>query len=290
MLSQLVENIGIYTEVLDKLRPTLREYDYAFMSAEEYCALGVENIGATNRIYIQEILFRAHFGALTALLRQDRWMRGLGLAAASKNHLVFCACFRGFLEAAVDTFDGLWTLPHTLAKNFALFRRAMHGTATKDTILCGEMEAALIHFSYGRKFPKNTYVEESHQAKTMTEYIRGLEDEGSSALLNLYGELCELTHPAAATVHLFLESDPEKPEWTKFHLGDDQAEIQNLLRKHDALTPKLFGCSFKLALMTLWVLNRFEDPRIFTIGLDDAAREILPDIGELKAMIEQSGA
>lgn len=123
----------------------------------------------------------------------------------------------------------------------------------------------------------------------MRDYLRGLEDEGSTALLDLYGELCELTHPAAATIHIFLESDPEKPGWIRLHASDDRAEIQNLLRRHDELMPKLFGCSFDLALMTLWILNQFSDPRIFTIGLDDAALEILPAIGELRAMIVQSG-
>ena len=53
----------VYTEVLSKLRPTLRDYDYKFMDGAEYVALSVENIGAGNQIYIQEILFRAHFGA-----------------------------------------------------------------------------------------------------------------------------------------------------------------------------------------------------------------------------------
>lgn len=163
MLGLLAANIEVYTKVLDKLRPTLREYDYAFMSEDAYFALSVQSIGAGNRIYIQEILFRAHFGALTALLRQDRWMRGLRDSVVTENYLVFCACLRGFLECAADTFDGLWELPHTLAKSFALFERAMQGGVTEGMMRCGEIEDTLIHFSYGRKLLKGAQVEKSHQ-------------------------------------------------------------------------------------------------------------------------------
>ena len=289
ILSQLASQMEVYTEVLDKLRPTLRDYDYAFMSGDEYFALSVQSIGAGNRVYIQEILFRAHFGALTAVLRQDRWMRGLRDAAVSGNYFVFCACLRGFLESAADTFDGLWMVPHTLAKNFAIFQRALQGRLTVDSLTCAELESALIHLSYARRLPKDAQVEKSHQAKTMRDYLQVLEDEGSTALLDLYGELCELTHPAAATIHFFLGSDPEKPGWMRLRAGDDVAEIRNLVLRHDAPMPKLFGCSFDLALMTLWVLNQFSDPRIFTIGLDEAALEILPAVRELRGAIRQSG-
>jgi hypothetical protein len=267
--SSFSANFERFQSIISLMRFTMREYEYEYMEKEEYFGLLIfDNVTEANRVAIQEVLFRAHHTALTSILRNHRWMSGVTTAIVQPNYLAFCACLRGFVESAADSFHSLSLAIGVLSARFTPFRQALAGTFDKGYILCEELEDALIHYSHGRKVPKGEVTLESHQAKTIQEYLKAIEEPNSGAVRALYAELCEVTHPSASTVSFFCQTDPDNECNIRIAEPEDEVFINKLLERHDGSFGPLFQKTFFAALTTLYVLNRYEDPRVFTPGAD----------------------
>jgi len=63
----------------------------------------LSGIAERNQVYWREILFRAHFGASTGMLRLNEWLHGSERALVDGNVLMLAAGIRGFIEACADT-------------------------------------------------------------------------------------------------------------------------------------------------------------------------------------------
>src|ERR1044071_6178786 len=117
---------------------------YRIMPVEEFDQLG--GIAERNQVYWREILFRAHFGACTGMLRLNEWLHGSESARAAGNVLMLAAGVRGFLEACADTWQGFSDVAPTLADCHLIVRRAINGELSEQIALAPELESTLIHF------------------------------------------------------------------------------------------------------------------------------------------------
>ena len=205
------DNFERFSKLAKLISQKEKSFTYEFMDEAEFVQLAhSENsagrgLGRMNQIYTQEILFRAHWAAVTAVWRNYRWMHGMDVAMKHPNYFAFCASLRGLVESAADTHDALFRAVAGLANNFASLRYALEGRLNHGVITISELEDMLIHYAYARKIPKGTIAPSTHSAKTAQNYLSAFEETDSRWVRDLYAELCEITHPAAATVHFFVE-------------------------------------------------------------------------------------
>ena len=97
------ENGEVFVPMISGILSSLKPYEYEFASIE-----GLDNLLRNNpkkgmRIYWQEIIMRAHFCAISSMLRGMRWIDGILISYENQNYLTFCASMRGLLEAAADS-------------------------------------------------------------------------------------------------------------------------------------------------------------------------------------------
>ncbi len=175
---------------------------YRFMDTDRYMALLQSSPAEGMRIYWTELLFRAHMGAATAILRQAEWLRAVGAASAQQNLFGMAASLRSLVESGADIHDGLAQVPEALARSQEEILRSLSGEPGPK-VFAGELEDKLIHFAFARRVRRGE-APENHENKTSAEYVRSIEQSGSKAMAEFYGYLCEITHPAASSIHCFL--------------------------------------------------------------------------------------
>lgn len=287
-LPAFVDNFQRFTELSDLIRRDLPVFTYRYMPEDEFRALFLSNVGAGNRVYAQELLFRAHWAALASIFRNRRWMNGINSALEGKNFFSFCACLRGLLESAADSHEAMYPSMATLAENFAAFRSALAENFSEAVFSCEPLESILIHFTHARRVARSEVVPQAHRAKTVQDYLASFEQAGERTLRDLYAELCEVTHPAAITVHLFGEADASDSNAIRFVDPNDMRFIASLLQRHDASFVILFQKSFNAALLTLFVLNQFDDERFYTPGAAAVSFKNVPAFSEIQQKIRDS--
>ena len=187
------------TSMLDSFGRSAEGRTYRIMPLAENAA--IESIAERNRVYWQEILYRAHFGACTALMRLREWLHGSERALADENVLMLAAGIRGFLEAAGDTWQSFSDVAPTLADCHVVARKAIKGEFAEQLALAPELEGMLIHFAYARKLRPGEGPA-LHSATTAKDAISSIE-ESAPAIGTIYAALCDYAHPAAASVFRF---------------------------------------------------------------------------------------
>lgn len=286
--SAFIANFERFGRIFDLIQRDLPQFRYSYMDNEEFKELFATNVGAANRVYVEELLFRAHWAALASIFRNRRWMDGMDAALKSPNYFSFCAGLRGFLESAADSYEAMYAAMCAIAEHFAAFRCALLGEFSDAVFCCEPLENILIHFTHARRVPKAETAPQTHHAKTMQDYLTGFEERRERILRDLYAELCEVTHPAAITVHLFGQGDPQNPNTVRFIDPEDLPFIAYLLKRHDRAFVILFQKSFNAALLTLNVLNRFGDPRLYTPGADQIDFSKVSAFSEIEEKINTS--
>lgn len=278
----LIPHIAAYERVLGVINAHPHEYRYEFIDNAKYASLLRKDIRAGNTIYVQELLFRAHIAAITTLYRNEKWILGINSALQSPNYFAFCACLRGLVECAADSHSCLIYVPGTLADNYRNFFSALKGRITAGVVCCRYLEDILIHYSHGKKQAKGASVPPSHIARQSQEYLQSLEDAGSTTVRNLYTELCEVTHPAERTVAAFVWRETVDSENYVIRKGLDSEFIADLVNRYASAFPNVFQMSFNAALLTLYALNRFDDSRFYTQGVESIELNDIPAFGEFQ--------
>jgi hypothetical protein len=233
------------------------------MPMAEYATLS--EIAEQNQVYWREILFRAHFGASTGMLRLNEWLHGSERALVDRNVLMLAAGIRGFLEACADTWQGFSSVAPTLADCHTLVRRAIKGELSEQLALAPELENALIHFSYARKLRPGEGPA-LHSAATARECLSVL-SEAVPDLVDVYHALCEYTHPAMSSLFRF-GSESSHSDTLTFDpkLGPDK------LGKIVALSEHVGKMALVLAagplITTLKILNAFAFAEVATPWAD----------------------
>lgn len=204
--------------------------------------------------YVLGLLERSHLACVVTLARNHRWLRGAINSSDSKNLLAFAACLRGFLEAAADSHDVLQYVPMALIEGRDYLYKALHQpTLVQEEISFAALEDRLIHFAFAQKQSKGVVEPATPKPKATGEYIREIQHFGVQGAVELYAELCDLTHPAAPSVDCFL--DATTCSYTLNFLRD-QERIDSLLERHDEPLIKLLMYSFNMALTGLAFLAR----------------------------------
>jgi hypothetical protein len=187
------------TSLLDSFERAAEPRSYRIMPIADFATL--RGIAERNQVYWSEILFRAHFGACTGMLRLNEWLHGSERARVDGNVLMLAAGMRGFLEACADTFQGFSDVAPTLADCHAVVRRAITGELSEQIALAPELENMLIHFSYARRLsPSEGPV--LHSAASAKDCISVL-SESASDVVDVYHVLCDYTHPAEPSLFRF---------------------------------------------------------------------------------------
>jgi hypothetical protein len=251
---------------LEEVSKDFGRYHYPFVSEDDFdtiCNSAKDVTGEEAKIakaaeimciYARELVYRAHYTALTCLRKTHRWIQGMLSAAKEPNLLTFVATLRGLVECSADAADVLKLVPVTLAENHERFITAVRSKAS-EMWGCPDLEDALIHYSHATSKPDKAKPP-SHKAKTMREYLDGLANDGVPLVHDCYSELCDMTHPGALGVAWFFA---EENGLMTFADDRDAGQIAYLCHKYQPMFSPLL-CFCIDALLTLRVINAFDMP------------------------------
>lgn len=131
----------------------------------------------------------------------------------------------------------------------------------------------MIHFTHARRLRREEKhsVPPSHNAKMASEYLSLLQRSGISEAKELYGELCELSHPSASSVR-YMFSPRADGGFQLFH-RNDEARLSDLLVKYRVVFHAIPEVSFNPVLLGLLVFQQFDlfppIPEISQINFSD---------------------
>ena len=243
---------AVLTSLLDSFAQSAKPRTYRLMPLAEHAAL--ESIAERNQIYWREILYRAHFGACTGLMRLREWLHGSKRALGDGNVLMLAAGIRGFLEAAADTCQSFSDVPPTLADCHMVVRRAINGELSEQLMVAPELEGMLIHFAYARRL-KPGDGPALHNATTAKNTLSLLE-LSAPAIGAVYASLCDYAHPAAASVFRFA-AEKTHPDKVTFDPQAGLKKTHEILKLSEEVGPIALALGAPPAIMTLKVLNSF---------------------------------
>lgn len=260
--------------MVDELGLERQHVRYSFVDHEDFLARFPNDPSEVMRVYWTEMLQRAHIAAATSILRSRRWLKGVQRTEADDNFLVFAAALRGFMESAADASTALVGTPLTLAIYHRSIREALAGEA-EAVCVSSEIEDELIHYSHGRRLKgqERTDAPRSHLGRQVREYLEIFGDEMAEEMRTCYMELCDLTHPGASSVQMWLA--PDNPTGLEFRLTAcrDANLIADLTRRHRSVPLDLLMFAFNMPAITLRVLNHFpieflHTPKLSSWNLD----------------------
>lgn len=267
-------DVARFVEMVDDLGLERLETLYTFSDEGEYRELLLRDVSEGMRVYWTETLQRTHLAAVTAILRSRRWLSGVVDAADENNFLALSASLRGLMESAADASTAFLGTPLKLAQFHSSITVCLAGQAT-TVLVSSELENELIHYSHARhlKRSERANAPTSHQARRVQEYLNIFGDQNADNVSRCYRDLCDLTHPGASSVWMWLAS--EDPTGSAFRLSTHQDEtlIAEFLRQYATIPLELLMFAFNGPLITLSILNYFsiEDlhtPQLLSWNLD----------------------
>lgn len=261
---------AIYSDVVDRIE----HKRYQYTDLEGYMSIYVDglskgDIRESQKIYWQEILQRVHFAAVTSLIRSKKWLEGAVLGLETKNLLLFSSAFRGFLEATVDSYYSLESLPTSMALNFKIINSALKGELN-NCVVQEEIENKLIHFQFAKKGKKGKYPD-IKIALNNTDYIKSFDLE-NMGIKKLYSDLCEVAHPAANSVNCFAKEVivSENHSYTVTNTETDNIVISELLDRHSSQIKHLLKMGLSLYCICLKILTLFEYEDVQSKYIDES--------------------
>lgn len=262
---------------------------YKFTPEAEYHKLLSENLSKGRQIYIDEILYRAHFSAFAALARTHTLCEAIHAAEKSGNYFGVCAALRGLLESSADINHSLTPVTKTLASYLRLILKLYHSGNEMKVLPTGlrPIEDILIHFMCARKlsgdekqmFPK------THWAEQIATYIAGVE---RGEVEELYSRLCGISHPAADTVVFFEKYDHLNGTLAFSWKSEHSEEIKRIANEFRGAIDFISAIGYNTPLLLLGVLNEFHMPKVGTQSVCEFPLDWIPAWKELKYSIQQS--
>lgn len=270
------EYIKYYKDFINKFDKNIdrSRYLYTIYDNDYFKKTFTSNKEDFQRIYWEEILQRAHWSALSSLIRNLKWIRGVSDAIENNNLLAFTSNLRCLVESSGDNFLTLSTVPLTLADNFENISKSLRGE-NNALVTSQKLEEVLIHFSYARNISfqeRNIQgvIPKYQNAKPATEYLKKLDhniDKGPIA--ELYAILCQFTHPAAHSIQYLFNTDFNNERY-KFSYSDnsDGEYIDRILNQFNDEVITSLECGFNSGILTLKALNFFDYDLIKTPYVD----------------------
>ena len=258
-------DLKFYTDIINSISENISNVNYYFMDDDlftKHAKDGTLTLNDINRICAQEILFRAHLASVAAIYRSCRWLEGAKEAKISGNAFTWTSAVRGFIEGCGDTIYSLLQIPTTLAMINRELNECLNGEMLHGLYDFGEIEKPLVHFTHARRGAKKDFEggdnrsDHSHlEAKPSFKYIgEAVNTKIADELPSLYKTLCEVVHPASASVlHIFQDT----PNGMCFNcLGQSQL-ILKIEEDHEKAILSLPQVAFNLPLLILRVLQEF---------------------------------
>ena len=250
------EKASSYFPLLDQLISSFNGTKYHFEAVNKFQKIMADNPIEGAYIYWKELLSRAHFAAVASIYRNYRWLEAIMIAHSQNNFFSFAASYRGFVESASDTYDGLNGVPSTLAKYHKQIIPLLKHIPNSAIAFAPEIEDRLIHFSHARKIDNGEDVPDSHKAKSVRQYLKSISDD-ADLVVECYAYLCQITHPSAWSVLPILSPlDTEGKSYSiKFH--NDEALIELFLDKFSEIPEPLFNYAFNPSFLTsdIWKIR-----------------------------------
>lgn len=246
-----------YLPLIEAIIPVASKHSYTFVSDDwykEWLKSKEFSVKQHNFIIALELLEKAHLASITALMRAKRWADAVCAAYEKENFLSWAASFRGLMESAGDTVDGLLNIPTSLALKHHDITRFLSGY---DEVILGaaELERSLDHFVHARWMRIRRADGNVLKAKDNVDYIGGLERVIPN-IKPLYHRLCSICHPSNASIEYFYDVGSDGA----FTLspGKDKGAMMAICDEHpDALRDTLMmHCNPPL--LILRVLHKFQ--------------------------------
>ena len=257
-----------FVELIDSLSLESLTTRYSFVDNEEYAKLLTRDVSEGMRVYWTELLSRAHIAAVTSILRSRHWMSAVLSAYSERNALGFAAAFRALMESSADTSVGLRSTPLTLAH---LHPRILEALAGRATTMFGskELEDHLIHYTHARflKPDERDSLPRTHKALRPSA-LKDLKELGNAdKVAAAYRFLSDLTHPAAASVSIWLA--PVEATGLEFTLSPKQGEavITAFLEEYETVLVDVLMLAFNTPIVVLHTLNQFPIRALHTPAL-----------------------
>lgn len=248
-----------YGPVVSGVLPRIGAVEYRFLDNDSVlAAVNAGQIGASefNAIIVTELLVSAHLAAHTSLIRASRWMQATWREYEAGSYLGWAACCRSLLEAVGDTAHSLRNTASNIGLNKELFRRALSGL-DDGIVNPADLEHDLLHFSHARKLSKGERAteHEAHAAHQTTEYIGTLKKVGLPGADELYSELCQIGHPARASLSWLYA--PVQGGFRVNEANQGRA-LKKLVGKHELTLRNLCPVAFNPGLLILRALVMFK--------------------------------
>jgi hypothetical protein len=268
-----------YLELIDEIVPIATSHDYEFVSDEWFSSWARSehsSIEKVNHIIMHELLEKSHLAAITAVIRASRWADAVCRMYEVSNFVGWAASFRGLLESAGDTVDGLSNIPTSLARNYQLIARSL---AETEHNLAGasELEHHLDHFVHAKWARKANGV---LQAKQNVDYIKALEQVIPN-VVTLYHKLCAICHPSSGSIDYSYDYVPGKS--FRVSPSKDSEAISAFYHEHSSVLHDALMLHCNPPLLTLRVLHKFRiHPRLKMLRkLDWDGIKVGPEIEDL---------
>jgi len=254
---------ALYSHLLE-IENAIPAVAYKFTPDDEY--LKLSNIAEFQLLYWGEIIQRLHICSSTTIFRLRKWYDAMEVAYKATNYYGFCSAVRGLLEACSDSFSTLGTVIFPIAGVYKHVQLALTENADK-LLTCGEVEDELIHYTHARKLhaTEKGVAPPSHRAKNVTDYLDTFKNP---SIKELYGELCQVSHPSAMSLNPFLMSiDNEHIALHKTNI--DGELIKDLLDRHKKTIYEASGYAISTALCGLRLINLLDLPYVENLKLKD---------------------
>lgn len=183
-------------------------------------------------------------------------------SSTSPNAMAFAATARGFLESAGDTTTALLAVPESFARILPRIELALAGDMEDPLLVAPSLEDDLIHFTHGRKLAKDEVAPPPHRARSTREYLEMLERGQVPKIGDLYSLLCDITHPGASSVWIWV-SQVSPVEYVLSVDSDPQA-IQEILNRFGDTLDQTISFALNPPILTLAVLNYLPMPEVHT--------------------------
>lgn len=269
--------LEIYLDLFDKIICEIKSINYDYVYIEEYSIQLENDVSEGHKIYWTEIINNAHSASLMSMYRHKHWITGIIDSFNNENYLTFCANLRGLLESVSDSNYSLNKVPEFIKQYSHDIEKAIkkqdefHSNSTEDFqfITCSKLEEILLHFTFARKLRKNEVEPKYHNAETNTKYINTL---GDNIFLNLYSDLCQITHPAMPSVMDYFNVTDKINGYNNrmdFLSNKNQELIKILIDKYKEQLNSLLIIGFNYPLAILKEINKLNIEQFNINILDD---------------------
>ena len=280
-----------FIQMVDDLALKRLTTRYGFMEMDEYEGLVDRDVSEGMKVYWSETLERAHIAAVTAALRSRHWLSAVLSAESERNALAFAAAFRGLMESAADTTTALVAIPLTLSHHYPIIANSLSGLTT-EVVTSPELEDELIHYTHARHINKSERpsTPQSHKARSVQEYLRVFEDLNANGVARCYRFLCDLTHPGAPSVFMWLTAVDSRGSELILSTDQDQAIIGSFLELYEGVVLDVLMFAFNAPVLVLNTLNYFPIQKLHTQELLNHDLDGIAAWRECRIELEQRGA